>query len=117
VALDFSKIRRELQKHHLTMIEKTVFLGKKDKFGTRLIIHLMPEAEVNERLRKARDNSKRKGRGNLTAEYIARAHLNLFITNAKSDIVPANQVWNLYRLTPSGGKLSRCLKYGNQFAI
>jgi hypothetical protein len=81
VALDFSKIRRELQKHHLTMIEKTVFLGKKDKFGTRLIIHLMPEAEVNERLRKARDNSKRKGRGNLTAEYIARAHLNLFITN------------------------------------
>ena len=58
----------------------------------------MPETEVNERLRKARANNKRKGRGELTAEYVARAHLNLFITNTKSDVVLTNRVWNLYQL-------------------
>ena len=98
VELDFVKIRRELQTKGITMMEKTVFLGKEESFCTRLIIHLMPEAEVNERLRKFRANNKKKGRGEPTAEYIARAHLNLFITNTKPSVVPANQVWNLYRL-------------------
>jgi hypothetical protein len=72
------------------MIEKIVFLGKKDKFYTRLIIHLIPDAEVNERLRKAQENSKNKGRDNLTAEYIVGAHVNLFITNAQVDVIPTN---------------------------
>jgi hypothetical protein len=56
VELDFVKIRRQLQKTGMSMMEKTVFLGKKEKFCTRLIIHLMPEIEVNERLRKVRAN-------------------------------------------------------------
>jgi hypothetical protein len=72
VELDFVKIRRELQRNKIAMMEKMVFLGKQDKFCTRLIIHLMPETEVNERIGKARDIAKKKGRGDLAAEYIAR---------------------------------------------
>ncbi len=96
--MDFVALRKKMQRDGITLIEKTVFLGKEDKWGTRLIIHLMPEAEVAERLRKARANAKKKGRGELTAEYVARAYLNLFISNTKPEVVPANQVWNLYRL-------------------
>ncbi len=81
VEVNFKKVRRFMKRHGLMMIEKAVFLGKKEKFKTRLVIHLMPEKEVNERIRKARQNNKKKGRNELTEEYLTRAHLNLFITN------------------------------------
>ncbi|MFT5085109.1 MAG: hypothetical protein ACI9Y1_003166 [Lentisphaeria bacterium] len=62
------------------MLVNMVLLGKEYKFCTLPIIHLMPEIEVNERMRKARDNARTKARGGLTAEHIARAHL-IFYTN------------------------------------
>lgn len=98
VEVNFKKVRRFMKRHGLTMIEKDVFLGKKEKFKTRLVIHLMPEEEVNKRIRKARQNNKKKGRNELTEEYLSRAHLNLFITNTSVDVVPPCHVWSLYRL-------------------
>lgn len=99
VEINFAKIRGSMKKRGLSMIDKEVFLGKKDKFRTRLVIHLMPDDEISERIRKARENNKKKGRNDqLTDEYLARAHLNLFITNAPVEVVPACHVWTLYRL-------------------
>jgi hypothetical protein len=98
VIIDFVKIYHYMKKRNLSCLEKEVFLGKREKFKTRLIINLMPEGEIEKRIRKARENNRKKGRKALTKEYIARAHLNLFITNMAVDTVPTYRVWDFYRL-------------------
>ena len=98
VELAFTQIRRYMKRVGLSMMEKEVYLGKIEKLKTRLVIHLMPADEVEKRIRKAKQNNKKKGRNALTKEYIARAHLNLFITNVTEDVIPANNVWDLYRM-------------------
>jgi hypothetical protein len=98
VEICFHKIRRDMEKRGLDRMELVVYIGAKEKLKTRLIIHRLPDAEVANRLRKARGNNKKKGRKTLSKEYIARAHLNLFITNTDYAIIPSEVVWNLYRL-------------------
>jgi len=98
VKIDFVKIYAYMKKRNMKFIEKDVYIGKTEKFNTRLIIHLMPAEQIKERIRKARQNNKKKSRGKLSKEYIARAHLNLFITNTKVEVVPAHHVWKLYQL-------------------
>ncbi len=98
VKLDFVKLYKDMKKRHVSLIEKEVTLGKEAKFKTRLIIHLMPEKQLTERIRKARLNSKKKGGNDLSKEYIARAHLNLFITNTLVEVIPRQYVWKLYQL-------------------
>jgi hypothetical protein len=97
--INFTKLYKYMKKNNIDMLEKEVYLGLKEKLKTRLIIHVMPEKEVAKRIRKARETAKKKGRQKeLTKEYIARAHLNLFTTNAGADQIPAENVWKLYRL-------------------
>ena len=96
--INFKNIYIEMRKNNLTVIEKEVLVGKNHKIKTRLVIHRMPSEEVDNRVRKARLNCKKKGRNAPTKEYIARLHLNLFITNTDAKIIPKNKVWNLYRL-------------------
>jgi hypothetical protein len=98
VEVCFDKIRRLMEQRGWDRMEITVYIGKKEKLKTRLIIYRLPEKEVAERLRKVRANNKKKGRNALSQEYIARAHLNLFITNTDKATIPAEVVWNLYRL-------------------
>ena len=98
IELKFDALHKELKRQHLDMLEKEVRIGKQDQLTTRLIIHKLPSEEIEKRIRKARQNAKRKGRNAPTKEYIARAHLNLFITNTNSQAVPTNRVWSLYRL-------------------
>jgi len=98
VILDFVKLYYDMKKCNISLIEKEVYLGKKAKFKTRLILHLMPEDIIKERIRKARLNNKKKGGNDLSKEYIARAHLNLFITNTIAEVVTSQYVWKLYQL-------------------
>ncbi len=98
VELNFIDITHYLKKHHLSVIEKQAYYGKKDKLKVRLIIHLLPEQEIAKRLTRARKNSSKKGQPNLSKAYKARVALNLFITNANHDQIPTEHVWPLYRL-------------------
>ena len=98
VKLNFVKLYESMKKRQTNFIEKEVYLGKEAAFKTRLIIHLMPEDVIKERIRKARLNNKKKGHNDLSKEYIARAHLNLFITNTLVDVIPPQSVWTLYQL-------------------
>ena len=98
VEVRFCKIRHFMERQGLDRMEKMVYIGKEEKLETRLIIHRLPDDEVAKRIRKARNNNKKKGRNALSKEFIARAYLNLFITNTDSATIPANMVWNLYRL-------------------
>lgn len=97
--IDFVKITAFMKRNSLGSMEKTVYLGNKEKFRVRLIIYLIPEEEAAKRLRNAVQNNKKKGGdGNLSKEYKARAFLNLFITNANEEQIPIDHVWQLYRL-------------------
>jgi hypothetical protein len=98
VEVCFDKIRCRMEQRGWDRMEMTVYIGKNEKLKTRLILYRLPEKEVAERLRKARANNKKKGRNALSKEYVARAHLNLFITNTDKATIPAEVVWNLYRL-------------------
>ena len=57
----------------------------------------MPEAEYNERIRKAQQNAKKKGR-QLSKQFKARAGLNLFITSAPPELITIDTSWKIYSL-------------------
>lgn len=96
--LNFSNIKRSMTKQHLSYLEKQVYLSLSYKLKVRLMIYLLPDEVVNERLRKARRNNNKKGRGQISKEYQARAHFNLFITNGAPDVIPIDKVYQFYRL-------------------
>lgn len=98
VEIHFSNLHRQMEKQGLSRIEKTVYIGQKENFKTRLIIHRLPAIEVEKRIRKVKSSNKKKGRNAPSPEYLARAHLNLFITNTTPETVPSKNVWSLYRL-------------------
>ncbi len=96
--IDFVKITHYMKTHNLKSLEKEAYLGSKEKFKTRLILYLLPEAEYAKRIRKAQKNNKKKSRKPLSKEYKARAALNIFITNASTQQIPMDKVWDFYRL-------------------
>jgi len=98
VEMNFIKIANYMKKNNISCMEREVYLGSNDKLKTRLILHLLPVDELAKRLRKANQTSKKKGRGNLSKEYKAKAALNLFITNASKAQIPTENVWPIYRL-------------------
>ena len=87
-----------MQQNKLAVIEKEVYLGSVDRLKLRLIIQLLPDEVVAQRLRKAQRNNNKKGRGQLSKKYKARAALNLFITNATEAQIPLTTVGSFYRL-------------------
>jgi len=97
-ALDFVKLRTVMRQNKLAVIEKEVYLGSVDRLKLRLIIQLLPDEIVAQRLRKAQRNNKKKGRGQLSKQYKARAVLNLFITNTTEHQIPLTAVGSFYRL-------------------
>ena len=62
VEMEFKQVRGYMEKRGLAMIKKEVYLGAKAKLKTRLVIHRLPAEEVEKRLRKAKQNNKKKGR-------------------------------------------------------
>ena len=98
IAIDFDSIVNYMKKHKISFMEKEVYYGSNEKLKTRLILHLLPAEELAKRLRKASQNAKKKGNGNLSKNYKARAGLNLFITNASKEQIPTENVWPIYRL-------------------
>lgn len=97
VRLDFIKLRKQMSKNGLTYLDKIVYIGACEKYKVRLVIEEMPEDKINERIRKAKKEAKKKKR-TLKKETIARAALNLFVTNVDKEILPVSNVRSLYRL-------------------
>ncbi len=96
--LSFDKIERYMKAQNLSCIEKQVYLSLKYKLPVRLIIYLLPDEVVNERLRKANQENKKKGRGQCNKQYKARACFNLFITNGDKHVIPIEKVYHFYKL-------------------
>ena len=89
--LDFVEIHK---KHRMSSLEKKIYIGSKEKLKVRLVVYMLPEQEVEKRLRNAQKNNKKNG----GKEYKARAALNLFITNTTAEQIPMGKIWTVYRL-------------------
>ena len=94
---DFSAILHAVRQHDIQQTEETVFIGKNQELQVRLFIYLLPEAVYNERMRKANNVAKSKGR-RVSKEYKARVGLNLFITSAPKELISVETAWQIYTL-------------------
>lgn len=95
--IDIKKIRRQMKQHKVAYQELNVYIGEEKKLPVRLIIELLPEQMVNRRLAKANAEAKKKKR-QLSEEYKAHAHLNLFISNVDPQWLTTPQIHSIYRL-------------------
>jgi hypothetical protein len=71
-----------MQQNQLAVMEQEVYVGSVERLKLRLMIQLLPDDVVAQRLRKAQWNNNKKGRGQLSQKYKTQAALNLFITTA-----------------------------------
>lgn len=94
INVDFVKINKYMKKMGLSVMELEVYIGKKDKFKTRLIIGSIPTEAYQKRIMEAKKRAKKEGR-TITNEYKNRQALNLFITNTD---IPPEDVRSLYTL-------------------
>lgn len=95
VQLSYEDLYQIMKKSGLSVIDKELYItAKKEK--VRVIIELLPQEIINERLRKARLTAKRK-KYTLSQEYKKRAMFNIFITNIPAEIVTNKQVYQIYK--------------------
>ena len=94
IKVNFVEINKYMKTMGLSVMELEVYLGKKDKFKTRLIIGSIPTEAYQKRIMNAKRQAKKEGRI-ITDEYRARQALNLFITNTD---IPKENVRSLYTL-------------------
>lgn len=96
IRLDVNKLHDELRRSKRTCLEKQVYIGPK-KLPIRLVAELLPDAIVEERLRRAKKQAVKKGRS-ISNQYKSFTKLNLFITNLSNEDLSIEQVHDLYRL-------------------
>jgi hypothetical protein len=94
---DFAKIQKYLKKYQLPYIEKEVFIGDKLRIPVRMVIELLPEIEIQKRLRRLKRLESRKGR-TYSNDFRARQMLNVFVTNISKEKIKTEQVRQIYRL-------------------
>jgi predicted nucleic acid-binding Zn finger protein len=94
--MDFAKIWAYMKNNKLSKIEKEAYITTELE-KVRMIIELMPEEVVEERIRKAEKEAKKKGR-KLSKEYKSRARLNIFITNISAEVLELEQIHSVYTL-------------------
>jgi hypothetical protein len=97
IQLNYINTCRWMQKHQLQRIEKKVFIGSTQRYPVRMIIELLPQQQVNERLRRLNDAGVRKG-------YIpskqakTKASINVYVTNTSHKVVSADKIRLYYSL-------------------
>lgn len=97
VELDFAQIVGSMVEYGIEKIEDKVFLDDTMTMEVRLFIYLLPQAEYEKRIRKAKRRARKKGQ-QLSREYKARARVNLFITSASQELITLETAWKAYTL-------------------
>jgi len=95
--LDFHDIFKFMRKYNIQKTEELVLIGKNQELQVCIFIYLLPEAQYNERMRRANKDAKSKGR-EPGKEYKARAGSNLFITSAPEELISIETAWQIYTL-------------------
>jgi hypothetical protein len=96
--IDWKALDKKIKKMKLTHLELEVFLGKKEKIKTRLILAPVSESVAKERIRKARQSGRRSKGYQLSKDYKIKAHYNIFISNVPQKILSIKQVMEAYKL-------------------
>jgi len=94
IEIDLTKLRKKMKILGLSILEKEVYIGKNEKFKSRMIVETLSNNQYEERIRKAEKTAKKKGR-KLSESYKAKAAINIFITNTD---IEAKKVRRLYTL-------------------
>ncbi len=94
--MDFAQIWGHMKNNKLSKIEKDAYITTELE-KVRMIIELLPEEVIKERIRKAEKEAKKKGR-KLSKEYKSRARLNIFITNIPAKVLDLEQIQSVYTL-------------------
>lgn len=92
--IDFVKIEKKMRQNGITVMEKEVHLSK-EGYTCRLVIEIIPDHIKGERIRKREVINKKKGRKS-SKEALARAGLNLFLTNCPARMLSASEVRRIY---------------------
>lgn len=121
--LDLIKLLSKLKTN--SAFDFTVYLGSKHKVPVRFVAVRLPQAVINQRLRKLREKAKKKGRTLSKREQVL-AQWNMFVTNTTSDLLSASEITQIYRLRWSVELLFKQFKstlkihesnHGNKFRI
>lgn len=97
IKLDLNKEYQQLKRSKLKLKELDVYIGDDYMVPVRLIMELMPDDKVEERMRKTTKEATKKGRM-VSEEYKAYAKLGLYMTNAPEEWLAAQHIRSLYRL-------------------
>lgn len=94
--ISFNSLYKKMKIKQMDSLEIAVLMGEK-KLPVRLIVEMLPQEKVQQRLAKAKKEAQKKGR-NLTDQYKSRARLNLFVTNIAVEKMPKEKVRKIYQL-------------------
>lgn len=94
--IDFNAIYEKMHATKITHMELDVFVGK-EKTAMRLVICLLPK-EIYEKRVANRKRKNNRLKYNITDEYKARAHFNLFVTNIEEKDISTEAICNFYRI-------------------
>ena len=94
--MDLGDARNKLKSGQCNYLDLQVYIGKKKKIPTRIVITMAPEDVVEERLRKVNKQNKSHG-CQTTEQYRMYAQLNIYITNLDMKYSPTD-ISRLYRL-------------------
>lgn len=97
-ALDWKELDLKMKKTGMGHLEIEVYLGRKEKLKTRMVIVPVPKEVAGERIRKAELSGKRTKGYQLSKEYRIQAHYNIFITNVPEEVLSTEQVISAYTL-------------------
>jgi hypothetical protein len=78
-------------------LSKKILLGNKNKVKTRLLAYLLPNDEIEKRLRKLNKEAQKKGR-TPTKDTLELARWSIFITNVSEEILNDKQIHLIYIL-------------------
>ena len=95
-AIDFGKLYRSMRRNKQLYVCKSILLGS-EKLPLKLYIEVVPNEVYAERMRKAQDNAKKKGR-QVSKGKKERARFNLMLTNIESKDFSAQGLRTLYRI-------------------
>ena len=95
--LKIDSLYKKMKQKGIEQMELLVFVGTKHKVPVRLFVEQLPEKQINNRLRKAKQRAAKKG-GQPSEKYKVFLMINAFITNVPADWLVAEHIRTLYRL-------------------
>jgi hypothetical protein len=95
--IGFGKLYQFMKKKRIKRLEKSVYIGRNEKFPVRLILELMPDEVVNTRMQKVNKFNKKLGY-QTSKNYSERARFNLFISNIPIEMLDGEAIAKIYKI-------------------